>query len=340
MPTLDIFNDDAFSVVSLTAKVNTMPYVPSQIAASGLFESDGVSTTIVEIEEMDGSLSLIEPSERGGNGETVDNDKRNLVPFKVDHFQRDDSILADEVQNVRAFGTESEVDSVMDVVERKTGRHLRDADATIEHQQIGAMKGIVLSKSGAVRVNLFTRFEIDPPADLELALDDPAANLRGACLDFRLGVEDDLEATTYSGLHVYCGDDFYKKLITHKKVEDTYLATIAAAELRGLPTDDKFEFGNITWERYRTGKKAKASNGATAFIGSTEARMVVKGVPGLFITRYAPADYEDTVNTKGLPRYARQWGRQDGKGRHLQIQTNPISLCTQPKTLRRIVIGA
>jgi len=339
MPTLDIFNDDAFSVVSLTAKVNTMPYVPSQISDSGLFESDGVNTTVISVEEMDGSLSLIEPSERGGNGETIDNDKRNLVPFRVDHFQRDDSVTADEVQNVRAFGTEDDVESVMNVVETKAARHLRDADATLEHQKLGAMKGIVVSKSGSVRINLFNRFEITPPTDLELDLDDDAANLRGSCLDFRIGIEDDLEATSYSGLHSWCGDEFFKKLITHKKVEETYKATIAAAELRGLPSDDKFEFGGITWERYRTGKKAKASNGGASFIGSTEARLVVKGVPGLFITRFAPADYEDTVNTKGLPRYLRQWARQDGKGRHLQVQTNPISLCTQPKTLRRIVIG-
>lgn len=314
--------------------------MPSQIAASGLFESDGVATTIIQIEEMDGSLSLIEPSARGGNGETVDNDKRNLIPFNIDHFQRDDSVLADEVQNVRAFGTESDVESVLDLVDRRMARHFRDADATLEHQRLGAMKGIVVSKSGAIRVNLFNRFGLVAPADVEFDLDDAGADLRGACLDLRISIEDDLEATTYSGLHAFCGDTFYKKLITHKKVEETYLNTIAAAELRGLPSDDKFEFGGVTWERYRTGKKAAAANaGGAPFIAATEARIAVQGVPGLFINRFAPADYEETVNTKGLPRYAKQWAREDGKGRRLQVQTNPISLCTQPKTLRRIVIG-
>lgn len=30
MPTLDIFNNDAFSVVSLTDAINKLPYVPGQ----------------------------------------------------------------------------------------------------------------------------------------------------------------------------------------------------------------------------------------------------------------------------------------------------------------------
>ncbi len=42
--------------------------------------------------------------------------------------------------------------------------------------------------------------------------------------------------------------------------------------------------------------KATADLGAP-YIAANEARVVVKGVPELFITRFAPADYEETVNT-------------------------------------------
>ena len=63
----------------------------------------------------------------------------------------------------------------------------------------------------------------------------------------------------------------------------------------------------------------------------------MRGVPELFIERYAPADYEETVNTMGLPRYAKQFAVEGGKSRKLEVQTNPIAICTQPDTLRRIV---
>lgn len=102
----------------------------------------------------------------------------------------------------------------------------------------------------------------------------------------------------------------------------------------------RFEFGGITFERYRTGKKATAANAAAPFIAANECRLVPVGVPQLFITRFAPADYEETVNTSGLPRYAKQWASPDNKGRHLQVQSNPISLCTRPKVLRRAIAVA
>ena len=62
------------------------------------------------------------------------------------------------------------------------------------------------------------------------------------------------------------------------------------------------------------------------------------GVPDLFITRFAPADYEETVNTMGLPRYMRQYMMPNGKGRHIEVESNPISLCTRPTALRKLML--
>ena len=47
---LDVFNGDAFSVVSLTATANRLPYVPGQIGRLGLFEEEGVDTLTILIE--------------------------------------------------------------------------------------------------------------------------------------------------------------------------------------------------------------------------------------------------------------------------------------------------
>lgn len=42
--------------------------------------------------------------------------------------------------------------------------------------------------------------------------------------------------------------------------------------------------------------------------------VTLMGAPGLFITRFAPADYMETVNTPGLPRYMKQIVQRNGKG--------------------------
>jgi hypothetical protein len=65
MPTLDIFGNSAFSVISLTDAINKVPFVPGRIGQLGLFDETGIVTTSVMIEEREGSLNLIETSSRG-----------------------------------------------------------------------------------------------------------------------------------------------------------------------------------------------------------------------------------------------------------------------------------
>lgn len=335
MPGMDIFNDDAFSVQSLTAAINKRGYRPGQISVSGLFSEDGVTTTIISIEEKDGSLALVEPTQRGGPGETIAGGKRNLIPFQVPHYERNDAVYADEVQNVRAFGSESDVEMIEDRVNGKMERHGQDLTMTLEHQRVGAIKGIVATKSGAIITNLYTAFGIAVPAAIPLELDVDATKVGGLVYDVKSGIEDSLDAP-YTGMRSYTGQAFHKALWEHPRVRETFLNTGAAGTLRqDIP--DVFEFGGITWERYKTGVKATADLGA-AYIAADEARVVVEGVPDLFITRFAPADYMETVNTKGLPLYAKQFPMPNDKGRSLEIQMNAISLCTRPGTLRRLTL--
>lgn len=338
--TLDIFNNDAFSLSSLIAHYNgeKSVYVPGQIGKSGLFEEDSVSTLSIMLEERDGSLALIEPTKRGGPGETVGTSRDKMRSFVIPHLQRDDSVMADEVQGRRAFGTDKDVETVMGVLDRKVNRHLRDFDMTLEHFRVGAIKGVVLSKSGATLHNLYNDFEISVPDDFNFDLDNASTNVRLKCEELVRIVEDELD-TPYDGIHSWCGDAFWDKLTEHKSVREVWLAAQKAAELLDKKANT-IRIGGITFERYRTGKKGKAANGGNPYFASTEARFVPMGVPELFMTRFAPADYEETVNTDGQPRYVKQYAMPNGKGRNVEVQSNPICLCTRPSVLRKGVVSA
>ncbi|WP_026756678.1 major capsid protein [Sediminimonas qiaohouensis] len=333
MPSMDIFNDDAFSVVSLTAAINKRKYRPGQISATGAFQEDGVTTTTVFVEQRDGKLGLVEPTARGGPGETTGSEDRVAVPFAVPHYERDDAVLADEVQNVRAFGSESETETIEARVQDKLGRHGQDLTMTLEHQRVGAIKGIVTTKSGAVLENLYTRFGIATPAAISMELDVDATNVGELFDGVRYSVEDSLD-DAYDGLHVFTGRDFHKAMWGHKSVKESLLNYEGAMQLR-QGTPDRFEFGGAVFERYRTGAAATTDLGS-AYIAADEARVIPLGVPDLFMTRFAPADYEETVNSIGLPLYARQYAMQNGKGRHLEVQMNAISICTRPEVLRKL----
>lgn len=338
MPTLDIFNDDAFSLASLTARVNTeIGYVPGQIGASGLFEEDGVTTLSIMVESKNGNLHLVEPTPRGGPGENVAKGRRTLRSFVVPHYERNDAVMADEVHGVRAFGTETEVETVLGVVDGKMARHTRDLDMTLEFSRVGCVKGNVVTRDGNVLANLYTEFDISAPVDYSFALSVDTTIVRKKAETLRYQIEDELDAP-YSSMHAWCGDDFWQALIDHKSVREAYLAAAKLNETLGKSTD-RIDLGGIMFERYRTGKKAKAANGDALFIAAGEARVVPMGVPELFITRFAPADYMETVNTKGLPRYSKQFAMKNGKGVELEVQSNHISLCTRPAVLRKAVQG-
>lgn len=335
MTTPNVHSGDPFSLESLTAAINRESYRPGQVSATGIFSEDGVSTLMISIEQRDGKLGLVEPSARGSSGETTDDESRTKVPVNIPHYQRDDAILADEVQGVRAFGSESQAEMLEDRVNRKASRHAADLTMTLEHQRVGAIKGIVTTKGGNTLVNLYNTFGIAVPDAVSLELDVDGTDVAKLFQDVRYSLEDALDEP-YDGIHVFTGRDFHSSLWRHKSVKETFLYNGGAAVLR-QDVPDVFEFGGATWERYRTGAKATANLGA-AYIAATEARVVVKGVADLFITRFGPADYEETVNTIGLPYYAKAIPKRNGKGRDLEVQMNAISICTRPETLRKLTL--
>jgi hypothetical protein len=87
------------------------------------------------------------------------------------------------------------------------------------------------------------------------------------------------------------------------------------------------------------GDPARACEAAQAAVevGTDAVHIFPVGVPGLYRTVYAPADYIETVNTLGLPRYARQWQSANGKRVEMESQMNALSYCTRPKVL---MVGA
>ncbi|MCW5319634.1 major capsid protein [Verminephrobacter aporrectodeae subsp. tuberculatae] len=331
MAAITIFEDDAFSVSTLTATINDKPEVPGRIGGLRLFDEEGVSSTTVQIEKDGDTLALVPAGQRGQPATPVHGSKRQMIPFNTIHLAQRASINADEVQGIRAFGTETELTAVESLVTKRLLKMRRQLDATHEFHRIGAIKGLVLDADGStVLLNLFDRFGIAQQT-FRFDLDTATTELRLKCGDVLDLIEDALSGQTFSGVRVLCGKDFWRKLVVHKSIKETYLNTQMAGALRGDPRE-AFEFGGCVFERYR-GKV-----GSIAFIGDAEAYAVPEGVPELFITRYAPADYMETVNTNGLPYYAKQERMPFDKGVLLESQSNSINLCTRPRAIIKLTV--
>lgn len=329
MADIALFQDDAFSLSSLSAAINEQPHVPGRIGTLGLFEEDGITTTTIQIERDGDTLALVAAGERGSPAAVVGGSKRSMIPFNTVHLPQRAVIKADEIQNLRAFGSETELEALLTVVNRRLAKMRRQLDATHEFHRVGAIKGAVLDADGkSVLIDLLKYFGIKQTV-IALELDSAMTEIRQKCQEVQDAIEDALGATTYTGVRVLCGRNFWNKLIVMRTVKETYLATAMAASLRG-DTRDAFDIGGCTFERYR------GRVGDVGYIPDDEAYAAPEGVPELFITRFAPADYVEAVNTTGLPYYAKQELMDFGKGVEIEAQSNPIHLCTRPKAIVKL----
>ncbi|WP_176307948.1 major capsid protein [Burkholderia ambifaria] len=329
MADIALFQDDAFSLSSLSAAINEQPYVPGRIGTLGLFEEDGITTTTVQIERDGDTLSLVASGQRGAPAAVVAGSKRNMIPFNTVHLPQRAVIMADEIANLRAFGSETELEALQTVVNRRLAKMRRQLDATHEFHRIGAIKGAVLDADGkTVLIDLLKYFGIDQSV-IAFELSTATTEIRQKCVEVQDAIEDALGAMTYTGVRVLCGREFWNKLIVAKSVKETYLASVMAAQLRG-DARDAFDFGGCTFERYR------GRVGDVGYVADDEAHAVPEGVSDLFITRFAPADYVEAVNTTGIPYYAKQELMPFGKGVEIEAQSNPIHLCTRPKALIKL----
>jgi hypothetical protein len=332
---LDVFNNNAFGVVPLTDLINKLKFVPGHISAMGLFTTTSISTTAVAIEEKNGILVLVPPTPRGGPGITIDKPKRGVRLIGVPHFEINDAIMAEEVQGVRAWGSETATETVMGKVAERGVIHAQSMAATEEFSRVGAIKGIVTYADGST-MNLFNEFNVTAQTTIDWNLDGTTNTgaIRQQCAAVYRIIAAALDGSPFNGVRCECGDAFFDALISNIEVRATYLQTQEASELRANYISNgasgafgTFVFGGIVFENYR----GKVGN--TDFIATDEAYFFPTGAPGLFRTVYAPADYVETVNKPGQRLYLKQYAMPNDKGIHFDTQMNGLSYCTRPNAL-------
>ena len=325
MAHMDVFKGDAFTLSSLTAAIQNVPFAPGRIGALGLFGEDGINTLTVTIEQFDGVLALVPVSQRGAPASPSQHGSRSIRSFTLPHLKPDDSIIADEITGVRAFGSESEVETIAKVVAQRLAPMRRNIEYTIESHRLKAIMGTYVDRAGN-DISLFTEFGVSQQT-LGMALTTGTTKVRQKIMTLLEYIEDALGGLSFSGVRVLCGKSFWSELIEHPVVKETYLNSQAASALRADPRLE-FEFGGVVWERYRGTSAVK--------VGDDDAYAIPEGVADLFITRFAPADYVETSGTLGQRLYAKQWEMEAGRGIKMEAQSNPLNLCTRPRAIVKL----
>lgn len=328
----DIFNEDAFSLSQLSHAMVDLQHTPTLLGDMNLFQSEGINTPTFMIEKMGQSFTLVPAAERGAPGRPVGNDKRSLRNFSTVHLPQRGAVNADEVYGVRAFGSSTELMQVQTLVNNKLTKMKRNIDLTMEWHRMGAIKGQVLDADATtVLLDLYTEFGVvKNTMDFELDVD--GTKIKQKSLDLERKIEDELDGIQFSGIEVLCSPEFFDKLVQHPAVEKAYELFNANEHARTTQRKTGFRLHDITYREYR-GKV-----GATRFIEAGKAHAIPLGVPDMFIARFAPAPYLETVNTMGLPYYAKQWIENPQTRVELEAQANPVHLNTRPRAVVELSI--
>lgn len=338
---LDIFNNDAFSVTSLTGAMREIKHVPGFISRRGLFQASSVATLSVAIEkDKDQNLKLIPASPRGGPGSTFGKNKRSMLNLTIPHFQVDDAVLADEVQSVRALGQELAVETLQGKIANRAAEASQFFSLTEEFHRLKVLTtGKLYDADGVTELADFnTIFGEGLPNEIDFSFDTNVdGKLRKFCAGVHRSMAASLDGLPFSGIEFICGDGFFDDLVENAEVRAAYAGHAGALQLldayvSGSGQNDTFgevNFGGIRFINYRG-----YFNGSAA-IHTDKAHGYPTNVPMLFQSVYGPADYIETVNTMGQRLYAKQWRMDNDKGVNLEFQSNVLHYCTRPRVLIR-----
>ena len=337
MASMDVFKSSAFSTTSLTGAVNKVDYKPSFIGSLGVFEAMPVRTHDLFVDRRDGQLTLIPTSPTGAPPEELAKDNRDAVNLASTRLAKGFTMYAREIQGIRGFGQETDLEAVQAEFLRRMGRVRDDMELTHEYHRLGALQGILLDADGSTVIyDYFTEFNEASAATVSFELDVGTTDVRQISHQVTRSMARSSRGAFTPGttVHALAGDDFYDSLIKHASVEKTYSNWSAAADLRENVAFESFPFAGITYHNYRG-----TDDNSTVAIAPNEAKLFPVGARDVFKKAMSPHDSIEYVNTPGQDVYAMTIPDRD---RNMwvrgELYSYPLYFCQQPRVLRKATL--
>lgn len=352
MAHMDIFKQDAFSMGTLTGTMERIPYRPSLLGSMNLFRKVPIRTEFFAIEEKNGVLNVIPTSPRGAPVPKGTRERRKIRRFDTVRLAKGDEIKAAEVQGVRAFGSETELKQVQELVVERQMKLREDLELTFEMHRLGAIQGKVLDADGSVIIDWFAEWNIAEPTAINFGLDTATTDVEKKIrADVIRAMQVKSQGAWVPGAYAVglCGDEFFDKLTNHKTVRETYLNYTAAANLRAMagvaqpgPEGAFFEFtyGGVRFINYRGVDTfdENATGGVDSIgIAPDEVKLFPVGAKDVFQHAMSPGEGMNDVNQPGREVYAELEleKRANPRKADIEIYSYPLFVCTRPEMLMK-----
>lgn len=242
------------------------------------------------------------------------------------------------MQGIRAFGSETELKSLMKEVAERQQNIIDDLAATVERLRLSCVNGILVDADDTVIYNYYTTFGFSQGAEIAFDWANKTAVKQFVAANVIRPMIRALGGIAPASMRIValCGDDFFDLLQQNAEYKDRYKNNNDAAELLRDTVFQSVDAWGVTWVNYRG-----TDDNSTVAIGATKAKFFPAGVRGLFQEAFAPAPTFSLVNTKGQEWYSRIVTDKDREEwAAVEIESHRLPICTRPETLLQGKSGA
>lgn len=348
----NIVSGDAFNLFELTNAINDITPQYGRLGALGLFRDEGVTQNLVAVDYDPITNQLLPQSKWGGPAVANRSATGKLKTFAIPHFPVNDSVLAADVMGRRAPGT-NDVLTVQRLLGKKMTESKLKLEQTLEWMRLGVLKaGLVKDGAGTTILDIYGDFGISQ-VSTSFVLGTGTTDIMGKIAARKRAILAALRGELMSGYVALCSDTFYDAFVSHANVQKAYTyfengGQTLADDFSGGSSqpnsaglfaggEKPFVFGNVAWVNY-TGAVTDSAGNSQKMIEDDAAYMFPMGT-NVFKTWYAPADYMETVNTEGMPFYAKQKLMDYDKGIDVECQSNPLPICLKPAVIQKLTIA-
>ncbi|MBF0251795.1 MAG: major capsid protein [Alphaproteobacteria bacterium] len=320
-----------YDSVRLTNEVELIPNEWGLINQLGVFETDRVATTMVEIGMSEGVITVLGAEERGNPGPVGAADDEKSVIVKIPHFPYDEIIKAGDLQDKFVFGSgRQQMRSVDTETQKRLVRIRRRQALTLEFLRMGALKGLILDGRGKTLYNLHTVFGVAKKT-VDFKLGTAATDVRDKCEEVYAHIEDNLLGETMTGVEAMVSQEFFAKLVSHPNVEKYYLNYALA---QGIAADrlETFQHGGILFRKYRA-TVTGVDKVSRRLIAADYGHARPTGTMESFKTVFGPPDHVNFANTEGPDIFVSPKVLDHGKGVELHSESNVLPYCARPAML-------
>lgn len=329
-----------YNKVALTAAINNADYIPHELETWLPWNSQGETTDVLFIEfRKDGTLEIVAEAERGGGQkDTLGREDREGVLLRVPYYPQYETLMAAAVKDVRAFGSDSEVEGYATKLAQRLQMMKNKNELTREFLRAHALQGATRKKDGSISQNLNAIFGITKTThafDLSAPTTDVVAELIEA-------VEKSEDALgQYQGLTqgymLIAGKEIHRKLSRHASIQEAFRLWSATGGMGNLGSAlrDDLRAGFPITTNVNLVSYSKGKIGNTHFLDPNKA-LLCPIVEGMYQTRNAPGDGKDVVNTIGLPEYVSMEPLPFNKGDNIHTEMATVSYVERPQAIVEI----